>query len=87
MLMSKEDRTLVIGSQRVKLDAISNKVRQDIAFLSARIDAMKAQRVPNEVVLRTYESMLASRESVMSWLMEYDESDDSAQRLNNLNLN
>lgn len=86
MLMSKEDRTLVIGSQRVKLDAISNKVRQDIAFLSARIDAMKAQRVPNEAVLRTYESMLASRESVMEWLLEYDNSDAAAERLNNLNL-
>jgi hypothetical protein len=47
---------------------------------------MKAQRVPNEAVLRTYESMLASRESVMEWLLEYDNSDAAAERLNNLNL-
>ncbi len=87
MLMSKEDRSLVIGSQRVKLDAISNKVHQDIAFLSARIDAMKNQRNPNEVVLRTYESMLESRQSVISWLKEYDNDAQADETISKLKLN
>ena len=60
--------SLIIGNRRVDIASISQKVEQDVNFLSERIELMKQQRNPNPVVLETYESMLASRLSVLDWL-------------------
>ena len=71
MSTMSSSQTLVIGKQRVNIEAISYKVGQDIAFLTDRISRMKNQQSPNEVVLQTYESMLASRQSVLEWLEQH----------------
>lgn len=68
---SRDSHSLVIGDQRVKVDAISRKVEQDVAFLRERIWTMKNQSNPNTVVLKTYEEMLESRLSVLKWLEDY----------------
>jgi hypothetical protein len=46
------------------------KVEQDIAFLTDRITAMKANSRPNTMLIEHYESMLKSRESVHKWLLD-----------------
>lgn len=78
---SRDSHSLVIGDQRVKVDAISRKIEQDIAFLRERIWGMKNQSNPNTVVLKTYETMLESRLSVLKWLEDYcpDQTDSANQ--------
>lgn len=63
--------TLVIGDQRIKIAAISQKIANDISYLEERIAALTAQATPNTVVLKTYEDMLDSRLSVLGWLTSY----------------
>ncbi len=64
-------QSLVIGDKRIKVDSIAKKVEQDILFLQDRILVIKNQKMPNTVILKTYEEMLASRLSVLNWLKEY----------------
>lgn len=71
MNANRKVQSLVIGDKRVKIDAISSKIEQDVLFLEDRILAIKAQTVPNTVILKTYEDMLSSRLSVLNWLTEY----------------
>ena len=52
------------------IEELIQKVTGDIGFLEDRIAQLKNTRVPNEVVLQTYESMLESRVSVLNWLTE-----------------
>lgn len=61
---------IVVDGQLEKTSSVQQKVEQDIAFLRHRIKLMKAQRVPNTLVIETYENMLRSRESVLSWLLD-----------------
>lgn len=82
MFTSKEERTLVIGNQSVKLDSVIHKMQQDIAFLSSRIEAMKKQHNPNQTLLMTYESMLESRNNVLQWVSNYSP-DKSVAPVNN----
>ena len=53
--------------------AMATKVIEDIRFLSDRIERIKKLHTPNSTVLKTYESMLASREAVLQWLRENGE--------------
>lgn len=71
MNANRKVQSLVIGDKRVKIDAISSKIEQDVQFLEDRILAIKGQTVPNTVILKTYEDMLSSRLSVLNWLTEY----------------
>ncbi|WP_246125365.1 hypothetical protein [Exilibacterium tricleocarpae] len=71
---------LMIGNQRVNVDAMSAKVKKDIAFLQDRIARMRRQRAPNQVVVETYESMLASRQSVLAWLQQHGAGDVSDRK-------
>ncbi len=64
--------------------AIATKVREDILFLQDRIDRIKKLQTPNSSVLKTYQSMLDSREAVLSWLqgngeVEHNEENDIVQ--------
>lgn len=59
---------VVIGSESVKGDVIAEKVRQDIAFLSDRLERLKRNATPNPQVLKVYQDMLESREAVLTWL-------------------
>lgn len=62
------NQTAGICRRSVNINAISQKVEKDIAFLSDRIKLMRESNNPNRVVLQTYESMLASRLSVLDCL-------------------
>lgn len=53
--------------------AVVLKVMEDISFLKDRIERMKSLKTPNATVLKTYHSMLESRESVLEWLQEKDD--------------
>jgi hypothetical protein len=63
-------RKIVVDGELKEASSIQTKVEQDIAFLEHRIDLMKKQKVPNNIVIETYENMLKSRQSVLSWLRD-----------------
>lgn len=50
--------------------AVIEKVQQDIWFLTDRIERIKKLQTPNSSVLKTYITMLQSREAVLRWLEE-----------------
>lgn len=66
MLMANPN--VVIGSESVRGDAIANKVHQDIAFLTDRLDRLESQANPNPQVLKVYRDMLESRYAVLEWI-------------------
>ncbi len=53
-------------------DEVTAKVIEDINFLRGRIDHIKRAKHANTnpSILKTYESMLESRESILAWLDE-----------------
>ncbi len=57
--------------------AIALKVKEDIHFLQDRIERIKKLQTPNSSVLKTYQSMLESREAVYLWLQENAEIEDT----------
>lgn len=61
---------LVVNGQLSESAGVQHKVEQDIAFLRHRIELMKKQKIPNNIVITTYESMLKSRLSVLAWLRD-----------------
>lgn len=61
-------RRIVVDGQLTEASSVQTKVEQDIAFLQHRINLMKKQKIPNSIVIETYEAMLKSRRSVLSWL-------------------
>lgn len=61
---------LVIGKESVRSDAMSAKLRQDIAFLTDRLSRLEKQLNPNPEVLKVYREMLESRHAVLNWLDE-----------------
>lgn len=54
---------------------MATKVTEDIRFLQDRIERIKSQSAPNTTVLKTYQSMLESREVVLKWIHENSELD------------
>jgi len=50
--------------------AMREKVEQDIAFLTDKIDRMMAHSRPNEMLIDHYKGMLKSRHAVLNWLMD-----------------
>lgn len=63
-------RNIVVDGELKEASSVQTKVEQDIAFLQHRIHMMKKQKAPNSVVIETYENMLKSRLSVLSWLLD-----------------
>lgn len=63
-------RKIVVNGELTEASSVQTKVEQDIAFLQHRINLMKKQKIPNSVVIETYENMLKSRQSVLSWLRD-----------------
>lgn len=61
-------RKIVVDGQLAEATSVQTKVEQDIAFLQHRINLMQKQKTPNSIVIETYEAMLKSRRSVLSWL-------------------
>lgn len=61
---------IVVNGELKEASNVQAKVEQDIAFLHHRINLMKKQKIPNSVVIETYENMLKSRQSVLAWLRD-----------------
>lgn len=64
------DRLMPRSPYNASSSAIAAKVIEDIHFLQDRIDRIKKLQTPNSTVLKTYQSMLESREAVLTWLRE-----------------
>lgn len=67
------DRLIPRSPYNASNNAIAAKVIEDIHFLKDRIERIKKLQTPNSTVLKTYQSMLESRESVLEWLQENGE--------------
>jgi hypothetical protein len=50
--------------------AMREKVEQDIAFLTDKIDRMMTHSRPNQMLIEHYMGMLKSRQAVLNWLMD-----------------
>jgi hypothetical protein len=69
-------RKLVVDGELKEASNVQSKVEQDIAFLKNRIELMKQQKTPNNIVIETYENMLKSRQSVLAWLRDGNSNTD-----------
>ncbi len=69
-------RKIVVDGELKEASSVQTKVEQDIAFLQHRISLMKKQKIPNRVVIETYENMLKSRQSVLAWLLDGNSEQD-----------
>jgi len=69
-------RKIVVNGELKEASGVQTKVEQDIAFLQHRIGLMKQQKIPNTVVIETYENMLKSRQSVLAWLRDGNSEQD-----------
>lgn len=67
---------LVVNGELKEASSVQVKVESDIAFLENRIALMKQQKVPNNIVIDTYENMLKSRQSVLAWLRDGNSGQD-----------
>ncbi|WP_246439056.1 hypothetical protein [Teredinibacter franksiae] len=71
-ITTEADKLIVIGQQRIHVNAVTTKILADIAFLEDRIARMDSMKNPSETVLNTYRAMLTSRKSVLKWLQEHN---------------
>lgn len=71
--------TLNIGTQAFNSSDVAVKVQSDINFLLSRIALLRRQPNPNPIVLETYEQMLESRQAVLDWL---NQDQQSARKVN-----
>ena len=69
-------RKIVVDGELKQASSVQTKVEQDIAFLQHRMILMKKQKIPNRVVIETYENMLKSRQSVLAWLRDGNSEQD-----------
>lgn len=65
---------LNIGKQAFNSAEVAEKVQCDINFLHDRIAHLQQQLNPNPVVLQTYREMLESRQAVLNWLVQDQQS-------------
>lgn len=83
---TQSQRKIVVNGQLTEVSGVQTKIVQDIAFLQYRIELMKKQAHPNKIVIETYESMLKSRTSVLSWLQDGNDDQEIAHELSLENL-
>lgn len=69
---SDDEHLIVIGKEKVQVNAVVTKVAEDIAFLQARIKQMEGSTPVNKVMLKTYKDMLTSRRAVLAWFEEHE---------------
>jgi hypothetical protein len=60
--------------------AMREKVEQDIAFLTDKIDRMMTHSRPNQMLIEHYMGMLKSRQAVLNWLMDGEVQDVTISR-------
>lgn len=61
---------LNIGKEAINSEEIAHKVEADIAFLTDRLQLLHQQKNPNPVIIETYQGMLASRQDLLTWLLQ-----------------
>lgn len=83
---TQSQRKIVVNGQLTEVSGVQTKIVQDIAFLQYRIELMKKQAHPNKIVIETYENMLKSRTSVLSWLQDGNNDQQIAHELSLENL-
>lgn len=59
--------------------AMREKVEKDIAFLTDKIDRMTQQSNPNNLLIAHYSEMLKSRQAVLKWLMDGEQTQAKTQ--------
>lgn len=85
-MSTQPQRKIVVNGQLTEVSGVQTKIEQDIAFLQYRIELMKKQAHPNKVVIETYENMLKSRVSVLSWLRDGNSDEQISNELSLENL-
>ena len=70
-------RKIIVEGQLAEASSVQTKVEQDIAFLQHRISLMQKQKIPNSIVIETYEAMLKSRRSVLAWLQDGNSAEET----------
>lgn len=61
---------LNIGHEALNSHDIAEKVEADIAFLTDRLALLRGHSNPNPAIIESYQSMLASRQTVLAWLLQ-----------------
>ncbi len=67
---NNKDKELLSTGSVQNTQLLATKTLEDINFLRSRIERIKKLKSPNSSILKTYESMLASRISVLEWLIK-----------------
>lgn len=70
------DRLMPRSAYSMSNGAIASKVIEDIHFLQDRIERIKKLQTPNSTVLKTYQSMLESRQAVLQWMRDNGDLDE-----------
>lgn len=78
------DRLMPRSPYNSSSSAIAAKVIEDIHFLQDRIERIKKLQTPNSTVLKTYQSMLESREAVLAWLRENGDLEEEQEETGDL---
>ncbi len=61
--------------------AMREKVEQDIAFLTDKIDRMMQHSRPNQMLIEHYMGMLKSRQAVLNWLIDGETTDTAMSKI------
>lgn len=68
-MIAEHDHNSLLIARTPDTSAVRNKVEDDIAFLTARIQRIESHPHPNPIVLKTYQELLNSRIAVLKWLL------------------
>jgi len=79
--------SLVIANSQFKVSAVANKIDQDINFLEEKLEKIQRSLDPNEVIRKTYETMLESRKNVRQWLKTYSGEETEKEDMASINTN
>ncbi len=61
-------QNIMIGNELLDRTVVSEKLNQDIEFLTDRIERLNRQRSPNPKIIKVYQDMLDTRHSVLDWI-------------------
>jgi len=61
-------QSIMIGDELLDRTVVSEKLNQDIEFLTDRIERLNRQRSPNPKIIKVYQDMLDTRHSVLDWI-------------------
>src|SRR5690625_3592215 len=59
---------IMIGNELLDRTVVSEKLNQDIEFLTDRSERLNRQRSPTPTIIKVYQDMLDTRHSVLDWI-------------------